>query len=108
MVFRFVFMYVLSFCWAVSAQDGWCNQSAKLWSNPRDFFIYKESKAYCNSVRENGFQWQNFKTFAKTPTGQLFLAYQVVSTVVQGYGLYKAYQYAKPDSAKSDDTQINV
>lgn len=101
MFFRSVFIYLVGVCWAVSAQGMWRQECAKLWSNPRDFFIFKESKAYCKAVRDNGlnmsYQWRDLKRFVKTPTGKVFLTYELAATAVQGYGVYKAYQYAKPD-----------
>lgn len=111
---RFVLIVVLGFCSAVSTQGVWRQECAKLWNNPRDFFMYKESKAYCKAVRENGLnmslQWRDFKGFVKTPTGKVFIAYELAATAVQGYLGYKAYQYAAPDNKqnlKLDNTQVN-
>lgn len=92
---------------AMFARDSFKEEFAKLRSNPKDFFLYKESADYWKQVKANGWdrsaQWKDLKVFAKTPTGKTIIAYKLVGLGFKGYLGYKAYQLAKPAEKKTND-----
>lgn len=102
-----LFIVLVTCASGMFAQESFQEKFAKLRSNPKDFFMYKEGAEYWRQVKANGWdrsaQWRDFKTFAKTPTGKTIIVYKLVSLGVKGYLGYKAYQLAQPAEKKADD-----
>ncbi len=81
--------------------DSFKREFDMLKTNPSNFFMIKESKDYMSKVRANGFKWEDFKGFAYTPTGKIFIATNILKKLAYGYVCYQGYKYAK----KSEDEQ---